>query len=380
MKLFHLSDLHLGKRVNGFSMLEDQEHILGEILQIAETERPDAVLIAGDIYDKPVPQEEAVRMFDDFLYRLFALECTVFVISGNHDSPERVAFGSRMMDPRLRFSPVYDGAVLPVTLRDDYGPVNFYLLPFLKPAAVRRFFPDREISDYTGAMQAAVDAMEPKQGERNVLLAHQFVTGATRSDSEDMTVGGLDSVDASVFDPFDYVALGHLHGPQRVGRDTLRYCGSPLKYSFSEKDQHKGVTVVELRAKGETSVRTVPLRPLHDMHEKRGTYDSLLLRANYAGTAVDDYLRIVLTDESEVYDAMSRLRTVYPNIMELAYDNARTRTAGDPEAFSELQIRRQTPAELFAAFYESQNGAPMCAEQMAFSKALFDQIQEEGSE
>lgn len=244
MKLFHLADLHLGKRVNGFSMLEDQQHILREILRLAEDEQPDAVLIAGDIYDRAVPSEEAVRMFDDFLYRLFSQNRTVLAISGNHDSPERLAFGGRMMDPRLRFAPVYDGTVSPVTLTDGFGPVHFYLLPFLKPAEVRRFFPERELSDYTGALRAAVEAMAPDTGARNVLLAHQFVTGAVRSDSEDVSVGGLDNVDAAVFDSFDYVALGHLHGPPARGAgDTalLRLATEILRLRKGpEEKRHRG--------------------------------------------------------------------------------------------------------------------------------------------
>ncbi|MBR1496551.1 MAG: exonuclease SbcCD subunit D [Oscillospiraceae bacterium] len=376
MKLMHLSDLHLGKRLNGFSLLEDQAYILDRIVEAADAERPDAVLIAGDVYDKPVPPEEAVRLFDGFLYRLFERRLTVFVISGNHDSAERIAFGSRMMDERLRFSPAYDGTAVPTVLHDEYGEVRIYSLPFIKPATVRRFFPDREIVSYTDAMRAAIENMALEPGVRNVLIAHQFVTGGTRSDSEEISVGGLDNVDAAVFDPFDYVALGHLHGPQSVGRETLRYCGTPLKYSFSEKDHEKSVTVVELGEKGKVGLRCLPLSPLRDLRELRGSYDELMLRANYIGTAVEDYLRVILTDEEEVYGAMDRLRTVYPNIMALEYDNARSRAAalGEPEA---ERMESLSEEELFAAFYEAQNGAPMSEEQMAFSHELFEAVREE---
>lgn len=262
MKLIHLSDLHLGKRVNDFSMLEDQQYILAEILQIIDREKPDGVLIAGDVYDKSVPSAEAVALLDDFLVRLSKRELRIFVISGNHDSPERMAFGGRLMERSgVHLAPVYDGRVEPVVLTDEYGPVKLYLLPFVKPSHVRRCFPEREIATYTDAVAAAVEAMGVDTAVRNVLVTHQFVTGAARCDSEELSVGGTDNVDASVFDPFDYVALGHIHGPQQVGRETVRYCGTPLKYSFSEAGHKKSVTVVELGAKGSVTIRTIPLKP-----------------------------------------------------------------------------------------------------------------------
>ena len=251
MKLIHLSDLHLGKRVNEFSMLEDQQYILTEILQIIDREKPDGVMIAGDVYDKSVPSAEAVALLDDFLVRLAKRDLQVFLISGNHDSPERMAFGGRLMaQSGVHLAPVYDGKVSPITLTDNYGPVNLYLLPFLKPAHVRRCFPEREILTYTDALAAAIEAMGVDPAQRNVLVTHQFVTGAARCDSEEISVGGTDNVDVSVFEPFDYVALGHIHGPQQVGRETVRYCGTPLKYSFSEAKHQKSVTVVELGEKG----------------------------------------------------------------------------------------------------------------------------------
>ena len=272
MKLIHLSDLHLGKRVNEFSMLEDQRHILWEIIRIIDSEGPDGVIIAGDVYDKPVPPAEAVALLDEFLFSLSGRGTEVFVISGNHDSPERLAFGGRIMEHSgIHLAPVYNGNVRPVTLTDRYGDLKLYLLPFVKPAHVRRFFPEREIVSYTDAVSAAVEAMEIDMSCRNVLVTHQFVTGAVRCESEEISVGGADNVDAAVFDGFDYVALGHIHGPQQVGKPTLRYCGTPLKYSFSEAGQKKSLTVVELREKGQVEVRTVPLAPLRDMAELRGT-------------------------------------------------------------------------------------------------------------
>lgn len=376
MKLIHLSDLHLGKRVNEFSMLEDQQYILTEILQIIDQEKPDGVMIAGDVYDKSVPSAEAVALLDDFLVRLAKRDLQVFLISGNHDSPERMAFGGRLMaQSGVHLAPVYDGKVSPITLTDEYGPVNLYLLPFLKPAHVRRCFPEREILTYTDALAAAIEAMGVDTAQRNVLVTHQFVTGAARCDSEEISVGGTDNVDVSVFEPFDYVALGHIHGPQQVGRETVRYCGTPLKYSFSEAKHQKSVTVVELGEKGAVSVRTVPLTPMRDLAELRGTYEELTFRGFYQGTSYPrDYVHITLTDEEDIPDAVSKLRIIYPNLMKLDYDNKRTRAGIVLEGAEDQQL---SPLELLEEFYEKQNGQPMGEEQRAFAKNLMERIWEE---
>lgn len=376
MKLIHLSDLHLGKRVNEFSMLEDQQYILTEILQIIDREKPDGVMIAGDVYDKSVPSAEAVALLDDFLVRLAKRDLQVFLISGNHDSPERMAFGGRLMaQSGVHLAPVYDGKVRPIILTDEYGPVNLYLLPFLKPAHVRRCFPERGILTYTDALAAAIEAMGVDTAQRNVLVTHQFVTGAARCDSEEISVGGTDNVDVSVFEPFDYVALGHIHGPQQVGRETVRYCGTPLKYSFSEAKHQKSVTVVELGEKGAVSVRTVPLTPMRDLAELRGTYEELTFRGFYQGTSYPrDYVHITLTDEEDIPDAVSKLRIIYPNLMKLDYDNQRTRAGIVLEGAEDQQ---RSPLELLEEFYEKQNGQPMGEEQRAFAKSLMERIWEE---
>ena len=376
MKLIHLSDLHLGKRVNEFSMLEDQQYILTEILQIIDQEKPDGVMIAGDVYDKSVPSAEAVALLDDFLVRLAKRGLQGFLISGNHDSPERMAFGGRLMaQSGVHLAPVYDGKVRPITLTDEYGPVNLYLLPFLKPAHVRRCFPEREILTYTDALAAAIEAMGVNPAQRNVLVTHQFVTGAARCDSEEISVGGTDNVDVSVFEPFDYVALGHIHGPQQVGRETVRYCGTPLKYSFSEAKHQKSVTVVELGEKGAVSVHTVPLTPMRDLAELRGTYEELTFRGFYDGTSYPrDYVHITLTDEEDIPDAVSKLRIIYPNLMKLDYDNKRTRAGIVLEGAEDQQ---RSPLELLEEFYEKQNGQPMGEEQRAFAKSLMERIWEE---
>ena len=375
MKLIHLSDLHLGKRVNGFSMLDDQATILEQILAVIDDEAPDAVLIAGDVYDRTTPPAEAVRLFDDFLVKLSARAVRVIVISGNHDSAERLSFGARLMaGSGVTLAPVYDGTLQPVTLTDAHGEVRIWPLPFLRRAQVQRYFPETELKNETDAIAAVIGSMDIDSTQRNVLVAHQFVTGAATCDSEELQVGTADGVDVNVFAPFDYVALGHLHGAQRVGRETVRYCGTPLKYSFSEKDHIKSVTVAELGAKGDVLVRAVPLTPRHDLRELRGTYDALTLRANYEHTATDDYLSIVLTDEQDVPDALMKLRVIYPNIMQLRYDNTRTRAEAVIEGAGIAP--RRSALELFEDFYALQNGQDMTKEQRDFAALLLQEIRE----
>ncbi len=377
MKFIHLSDLHLGKRVNEFSMIGDQTYILGEILRIVDRETPDAVLIAGDVYDKPVPSAEAVSLFDDFLTSLSKKELQVFVISGNHDSSERLAFGSRLIGKSgIHLSPVWNGKVGPHVLRDEFGEVNVYMLPFIKPVQVRHFFPDEEIKTYTDAFQTAIREMHMQPEGRNVLMTHQFVTGAERSESEEISVGGADNVDASVFDGWDYVALGHLHGPQNAGSERIRYCGTPLKYSFSEIRQEKSVTVVELKEKGSLTVRCVPLVPLRDMAEIRGTYEELMKKSFYENTTYEnDYMHIILTDEEDVVEGAAKLRTVYRNFMKLDYDNTRTRHTEAVTGPADAETK--TPLELFSELYEKQNGAPMSEEQETFMTDLIEKVWEE---
>lgn len=376
----HLADLHLGKRVNGFSMMEDQEYILNRILEIMEEEQPDGLLIAGDVYDKTIPPAEAVRLMDDFLTAVAAKHVPVFLISGNHDSAERVAFGHQLMQGSgIWISPVYDGTIRHHTLEDRWGEVNIYLVPFLRPSVVRSFFPDVEIEDYTDALRTIIEDLQVDTSRRNVVLAHQFVTAAgalpETCDSEQLSVGGLDRVDGSVFSPFDYTALGHLHGPQRVGSETIRYAGSPLKYSFSELHQKKSVTVAELREKGVTEIRQIPLQPRREMIELRGTFEEILEEARKKGVPQTDYYHMILTDETDVVDALSRLREYYPNIMLLDYDNRRTRSQKEVEQLDRVEER--TPGELFAALYEQQNGQEMDSDRKEYLDGLIREIWEE---
>ena len=376
MKFIHLSDLHLGKRVFDFNLSEDQKYMLKEILEVIDSETPDAVLIAGDIYDKSVPSTEAVEILDEFIFQLSQRNLQVFLISGNHDSPERLAFASRIISSTgIHMSPVYNGKVEPTVLTDEHGPVNVYLLPFVKPAHVRRLFPDMKIESYDDALRVAVGALDIDLSSRNILVTHQFVTGAVRSDSEEISVGGTDNIDASVFDGFDYVALGHIHGPQNIGSERIRYCGTPLKYSFSEAKHEKSVTVIDLEEKGNLSVRTVPLHPLRDLREIEGTYEELTYRPNYEGTKTEDYLHITLTDEDDIPDAIGKLRLIYPYLMSLDYNNSRTRSAG---ALSDLEnVDHKSPLVLFEEFYEQQNGRAMSDEQKNLAREIMENIWEE---
>lgn len=379
MKLLHISDLHIGKRVNEFSMLEDQKYILRQILAIADDCKADGVMIAGDIYDKPVPSAEAVQVFDWFLTALADRSKQVYAVSGNHDSAERIAFGAQLMSGRGVFvSPVYRGDTAKFTMTDSYGELCLYLLPFVKPAVVRHAL--QEMSDreetpmpesYHEAVKLAVARMNVDTTKRNILIAHQFVTGAGRCDSEEVSVGGLDNVDADVFDDFDYVALGHIHSPQSLKRETVRYCGTPLKYSFSEAAQEKSVTVVEFREKGNIALSTVPLVPLHDLRKIRGTYLEVTAKSFYQDTDTQDYVQITLTDEEDIPDGLQKLRVIYPNLMRLEYDNSRTRHSRVVERAEEIE--QKTELELFAEFYEMQNNQPMSEEQSAFVTRLIEE-------
>lgn len=377
MKFIHTADLHLGKIVNGFSMLDDQEYILNEIIKIIDEEEPNGILIAGDVYDKTSPSSPSVALFDDFLYELSLRDTDIFIISGNHDSPQRLSFGSRIMKKnRIHISPVYEGKAEHIILEDESGPVNVYLLPFIKPSQVRPFFPENKIEDYTDAVRCAVKAMQPDENERNILVAHQFVTGAVTFRSEELSIGGLDNVDADVFDAFDYVALGHLHGPQNIGSGGIRYAGTPLKYSFSECSHKKSVTVVELKEKGNLNVGTRKLSPLRDMKEIKGEYAEVTLKDFYKDSGLKDaYLHITLTDEEDIPEALGRLKAVYPNLMKLDYDNKRTRSlkAADETNMAEDDM---DPLDIFKRIYEAQNNSSLSEKQEELLRGLIEEIWE----
>lgn len=371
MKFLHLSDLHLGKRIHNFSMIEDQKYILQEILKVADEEKITSVIIAGDVYDKPVPSAEAVALFDDFLVSLAKRNLNVFVISGNHDSPERIAFGEKLMRlGRVYMSPVYNGKIEPVILDDEFGPVNVYMLPFVKPVHVRHYFEEERIEDYTDALKCVIAHMDIRETERNILICHQFVTGAMRSESEEISVGGLDNVDASVFEGFDYVALGHIHGPQNIGGEKVRYCGTPLKYSFSEADHKKSVTIVELSQKGDMSVTTRELKPLRDLVKIKGFFSDITSSDFYKKMDMESYVQVTLLDEQDIPNAFGKLATVYPNLMQMRYENKRTME--ERELLADGESLEISPELLFSQFYETMNNQPMTEQQTAY---ILDKIE-----
>ena len=375
MKLIHISDLHIGKRVHEFSMIEDQRYILNQIGDIIENVKADGVLIAGDVYDKSVPSAEAVQVFDSFLTRLSGEGIPVYVISGNHDSAERLSFGAELLkESGIYISRVYDGEIRTIETEDEYGSLYIHLLPFLKPSVVRHALEREDMATCQEAVEAALEKLKADPEKRNVLVAHQFVLGAGRCDSEEVSVGGLDQIDGRVFDRFDYVALGHIHSPQHVGKETIRYCGTPLKYSFSEAGHKKSVTVVELKEKGRVEIETIPLIPRLDLRKIKGTYLEVSDRKAYTEENRYDYMQITLTDEEDIPNAMARLRTIYPNLMSLAYDNTRTRENREIQGLQEQS--RKTELELFGEFFEKLNNEPMKEEQEEYMKNLIRKLKE----
>lgn len=373
MKIAHISDLHLGKRLNEFSLLEDQRYILNEIIKIIDDSQVDCVIIAGDVYDKSIPPVEAVEIFDNFLTCLARRKLHVLIISGNHDSAERMTFGAKLMSASgIHFAPVYKGKTEQVILEDRYGKINFYLLPFVKPSVVRPFFPEEKIETYTDAIRLIVKNMNVDKSQRNVIVAHQFVTGAERCESEEICVGGSENVDASVFDDFDYVALGHIHGSQKILKETVRYCGSPLKYSFSECDHKKSIPIVEINEKSNVKIDFAPLVPKLDLREIRGKYDEIMLKKNYENTNTEDYLHITLTDEYDIPEGFARLSSVFKNLMKLDYDNKRTKSVGEID--SDFENETLSPLELFQKFYNLQNNQHVNDEQNQILTSLISEI------
>ncbi len=376
MKLLHTSDLHIGKRVNEFSMIEDQEYILQQMLDIIDDHKPDGIMIAGDVYDRTVPTVEAVRLFDWFLTELNRRDQYIFIVSGNHDSADRLNFGGRIMEQnKIYIAGRFEGELDRLVLEDEHGPLNIYMLPFVKPVLVRPYYP--EVETYEDAVDSILKNANIDYKQRNILIAHQFIISGQnvpeQSESEAISIGGLDHIDASVFDGLDYVALGHLHGPQRIGQDTIRYAGSPLKYSFSEVKQKKSVTMVEMGEKGQVSFEKIPLTPIRDMREIKGEIDKLLDPENYSKANTMDYIRAILTDEEEIYDAIGKMRSVYPNIMRLELENSKSMWNSDSRLIAD-DIESKTAMELFEEFYINQNNIPMSKGQKDIMLDLFEEV------
>ena len=366
MRFLHIADLHLGKQMNDLSLLPDQEYILQQIVSIADSERADAVLIAGDVYQRSSPQAEAMALFDAFVSKLVNLGKQVFIISGNHDSALRISyFSSLIKSSGVYVTEAFDGTLQGVTLRDGDGEIVVWMLPFLRPSQVKRKLPEAKIATYQDAVEAVLRQTPVDPEKRNILLCHQFITGCETSDSEERAVGGLDNIDASVFDAFDYVALGHIHKPQRVLRDTLRYAGSPLKYSFSEANHKKSVAVVDVFEKGDIAVRTVPLYPLHDVRLIEGKLDELM-NLPYS----EDFLWVTVHDELPPPDARVTLSVNFPNMMKFSIVNSRTKT--DIDVLATQSMENKSIPELFSDFYRLQNNdqAPSEAHQKVLQKVL----------
>lgn len=384
MRFIHLSDLHIGKRVNDFSMLEDQKYVFKQVLDIIKTKEVDSVIIAGDIYDKAVASVEAIEVYDNFITALADTKKPIFIISGNHDSAQRIAFASKIMkNNNIYIAPVFNGTMEKVTLKDKYGYIDVYMLPFVKPALVKRYFDindtDNKIESYTDAVKAVIDNTNIDKKRRNIIIAHQFVTGASVCGSEELVIGGLDNVDTSVFEAFDYTALGHIHKAQKVKQDNIRYCGTLLKYSFSEINHKKSVTIVDIGNKEclkkcDIDISLLPIKPLHDMRHIKGKYSDLTERSNYINSDLLDYMYVTLTDEEEIPDVIAKLRSIYPNIMKLDYDNTRTRSTSD--IMCKVDTKEKTPLELISDFYEVQNGQSMTLEQLEYLNQLISEILE----
>lgn len=379
MRFLHLADLHIGKRVNGFSMIEDQKFVFEQVYNVIENEKIDGIIMAGDIYDKPVPSAEAVKLFDEMLTRLVSINLPIFVISGNHDSAERIGFGSDILSAaKVYMSRVYNGNLQKIELEDDYGKINVYLLPFIKPATVKNIYKEAEIKDYDDALEYVLSQEKIDETKRNVIVSHQFVTGAMRSESEEVSVGGLDNVSVENYEAFDYVALGHIHRAQQMGRESARYAGTLLKYSFSEEKHNKSMTIVDLKEKGNIEIKEIPVKPLHDLKTIKGKFSEITSEEFYKELKKEDYYRAVLTDEEDILNAIGKLKSIYPNLMSMEYDNTRTRSYSVVDNVETGEAK--SPLDYFEKFFEKQNGRKMSEKQRDYLLEILGEAREESHE
>ena len=378
MKILHLADLHIGKIIYEQSLIEDQKYILNEVIKIIKNKKIEVVLISGDIYDRSIPTLEAVELLNEFLNKLIKeLNLKVFIISGNHDSKERLNFGSKIFESDgLYIQTNYEGKIRKVTLQDSYGPINIYMLPFIKPIDVKEYF-EEQIITYDDAIKQIVKKENIDEDERNIIVAHQFVTSNAiipeTCESEIINIGGIDNVDASNFEKFDYVALGHIHGPQRIGRDTIRYSGTLLKYSFSEINHNKSVVVIDFKEKGNVNYELVPIEPKRDMREIRGPIEKLLSEENYKDTNTDDYISAIITNEEAIYDPIGQIRKIYPNVLSLEVRNSKTENI-NKELEKIEEMKEKSELELFDDFYEFQLNKKMDEDKRQIIKDIFDGI------
>ena len=383
MKILHLADLHLGKILQEQSLLEDQEYMLNEIINIIKEENVQAVLISGDVYDRSVPPADAVNLLDDFLKKLIKeLKIKVFIISGNHDSKDRLGFGSKIFeDDGLYIESRYNGTLRKVELEDEFGKINIYMLPFIKPIEVRQFFEEELENNYNTAMNKIISKEKINTDERNIIMVHQFVTAGTnepeRTESEVLTLGGIENVDVSNFDSFDYVAIGHVHRPQRIGRDTARYAGTMLKYSFSEIRDSKSVPIIDMQEKGNIDIKLIPLKPLRDMREIQGPIEELVKKENYEIGNTDDYIKAVITNEEPVFDAIGQIRRIYPNTLKLEIRNSKTANKMQEQESNLENLKKKSELELFNDFYKFQNNVDLDENQKRIVEDVIAEVKNE---
>lgn len=374
MKLLHIGDLHLGKSLGEFDLIKDQEALLDQLLEIAEAESVDALLIAGDVYDKSIPSEAATRLLDHFLSRAAESRLPVYMISGNHDSEERLNYGSHLFAANHIFiATKYKGSLYKQTLRKGQEEVDLYLLPFVKASQVRHYLPEAGIESYEDAVRAILEQAEIDTTRQNVLVAHQFVTGRSQDPelggSESLgtqSVGLVEKIGYDCFDDFDYVALGHIHSPQQVGRAEVRYAGSPLKYSLSEVQNKKSVSLITLSGKGQVEVTLIPVRPLRDMRHLKGKMKELLDPSQITNT--QDFIYVTLTDEEFHSDAMGIFQQIYPYTVKIDYDNSHTREVEQVD-ISKIAENRSFE-ELIRDFYSQIYGGGISEEEMDVMRAV----------
>lgn len=385
MRILHLADLHLGKILQEQSLLEDQEYMLNEIINIIKEENIQAVLISGDVYDRSVPPADAVNLLDDFLKKLIKeLKIKVFIISGNHDSKDRLGFGSKIFeDDGLYIESRYNGALRKVELEDEYGKLNIYMLPFIKPIEVRQYFEDDLENNYNTAINKIISKENINTKERNIIMVHQFVTAGAnepeRTESEVLTLGGIENVDVSNFDSFDYVAIGHVHRPQRIGRDTARYAGTMLKYSFSEIRDSKSVPIIDIKEKGNININLVPLEPLRDMRQIEGPIEELLKKENYETGNTDDYIKAIITNEEPVFDAIGQIRRIYPNTLKLEVRNSKTANGIQEQELNLENLKKKSELELFNDFYKFQNNVDLDENQKKIIEEVIAEVKNEAN-
>lgn len=379
MKILHLADLHLGKVIQEQSLLEDQKYMLNEIIEKIKEEEIDIILISGDVYDRSIPQADAIDLLDDFLNILIKdLKKQVFIISGNHDSKERLGFGNKIFENEgLFISSKYEGKIKKVELQDEYGKLNIYMLPFIKPIEVKKYFDDESLS-YDETIKKIIEKEDIDESQRNIILTHQFVTSigeeVERTESEVLTLGGTDNVDISNYNKFDYVAIGHVHRPQRIGRDTARYAGTMLKYSFSEVNHKKTMPIIDFKEKGNIDIKLVELKPLRDMREIKGPIEKLI--ENYEEENANDYIRAIITNEEPVYDAIGQIRRIYPNVLKLEVQNSKILSNIEFKTENLQKVKSKSEVELFNEFYKFQNNIELNVEQKNLIQEVVKEIKE----